>query len=154
MTAPLVVVDGLAEFSRNFRKIAPEFTKAVKNELKAAGGDIAEDARRRYVRHYPGTGRRAARRGQRRTKDTIRVLASIRDTRVAVGGARYPWVFGQEFGSERYAQFRPWTGKAPGGVGSNGRFLWPAARAGMDDFVENKVPGLLDRAARAAFPEH
>ena len=43
---------------------------------------------------------------------------------VKIGGARFPFALGAEFGSKRFRQFEPWRGAGA----TAGYFMWPAIR--------------------------
>jgi hypothetical protein len=45
------------------------------------------------------------------------------------GGTTQQLWGGYEFGSTKYKQFPIWSGKAPGGIGSRGYFIYPTLRA-------------------------
>lgn len=45
------------------------------------------------------------------------------------GGTTQTLWGGYEFGSQKFKQFPIWSGKAPGGVGSHGYFIYPTLRA-------------------------
>jgi len=82
---------------------------------------------------------------------SIRATAGVDRATVVIGGASAPYMPGQEFGSNRYRQFFPWTGKAPSGVGSVGRFLYPVLREEVPDLMDEYVEA-IDQVLSRAFP--
>ena len=135
-----VRVEGVRELSSALRKIDKDLPKQIRDAAKAAAGVIASEAARRYTRRY------RIRSG--RTVRTIKARATQRSARITFGSKRIVWDKGQEFGSDKFPPFAPWTGKGPGGVGSKGRFLFPAARdhrAAFADDIERRF-GAIARA--------
>ena len=136
-----IEVEGLGELTRALRRVDRELPRELRRETKRAADRVAVRAQQGYRRAYrQRTGKHARR---------IRATASQRSAAVLYGGARYPEAPGQEFGSNRYPQFAPWTGQGPGGRGSRGRFLFPAAQAEAPRFgkqVERSLRALLKRA--------
>lgn len=158
-----VAIEGLSDFRRALKAVSPELPKMLHQELKQAAESAAARARRRYAQNFgAGSGRRktvtvgaGGRRSVRTRKGTaasIRAVATQTGSGVAFGGARFPWVAGQEFGSLRYRQFFPYTGMGPGGRGSWGRVIFPAVRDEVAD-TEADLRTRFDALARKAYPE-
>lgn len=132
-------VEGLRDLARDLKRVEPALAKKLQRANKAAAEHIASAARGRYVAKHPSrSGKGAA---------SIRGLASQSRAQVAFGSARAPYVVGQEFGSNRFRQFSPWSGKGPGGRGSEGNFVYPAIRAEAEKLPEIYAD-LLDEALR------
>lgn len=147
---PTVVVEGLSEFRGALKAVSGELPKMLRLELKEAAEAAARRARERYAQNFGGgTSRRRRGKG---TAGTIRAVASQSGAGVSIGGARYPWVPGQEFGSNKYRQFFPWTGPGPGNRGSWGRIIFPAVRDEAEDTVED-IATRFAILARRAYPE-
>ena len=157
-----VAIEGLAEFRKALRAVSADLPKRLQAELKQAAESAAERARRRYAQNFgAGSGRRktvtVSASGKRSTRTrkgtaaTIRAVASQTGSGVAFGGARFPWVAGQEFGSNRYRQFFPYTGKGPSGKGSWGRVIFPAVREEAPA-VEKDLHRRFDALAKRAYP--
>lgn len=158
-----VAIEGLTEFRRALKSVSDDLPKMLQAELKQAAESAADRARRRYAQQFgAGSGRRKtvttsasgkrSTRTRKGTAGTIRATATQTGASVAFGGARFPWVAGQEFGSNRYRQFFPYTGRGPGGKGSYGRVIFPAVR----DEIEDTEADLLERfntLAKRAYPE-
>ena len=105
--------------------------------LRAAGEPIVEQARRNYYSGVAGTMRPQG--YQRRTGRSLRGIrgeTSFGSVTVALGGSRWPWLLGQEWGSKKpgYRQrFGPPRGRWHAPPGRAGTFFWPAYRDGRDD---------------------
>lgn len=143
MAEPFTVhITGLRETVRALRRVDRELPKMLRKEANAAAEGIVRDARRRYALRY------TSRSG--RTVNRIRARSTQTKARVVFGGARYPWAPGQEFGSNRVRQFSPWSGPARSGSGSQGHFLYPAAREGIGEFRDALEAGIAKTARAAA----
>lgn len=116
-----VRVEGLRETQRAFRRIDRRLPKRLRvasnNALRLVVTEAQRRANDRFTSHSG------------RTRGSIRAQSSQTSARVVFGGKRFPHAGGLEFGSNRFAQFSPWSGPGPGGAGSAGWFLFPAARA-------------------------
>lgn len=132
---------------RELRKLSKEYRKAMDKNLKAAVKPIADDAKRRYRAIY------AAKRGRgRRSKGSQRGIRSgqLRGSpAVFLGGQRYPYLQGQEWGSDFYPQF-PARRPSKSGRGSDGNFWWPAIEDGRDT-ARKKIIKEVDRANGRVF---
>ena len=73
--------------------------------------------------------------------------ATARATYAAVnlGGGQYPMAAGAEFGSDRFAQFKPWRGSGEG----TGYFLWPTIKRDENRIETEYGQGLDDLLRRA-----
>lgn len=142
-----VAVEGLAAYRRALKSIAVQLPKDLQKQLKAVAETAAARARSNYQRRF-----QSSRRTRKGTADTIRALATQTGASVAFGGARYPWVPGQEFGSDKFKQFAPWSGPGPGGHGSAGRVIYPAVRDEQEATMTD-VQHRLDELARSAYPD-
>jgi hypothetical protein len=137
-------VSGLNELVRNWRAIYPQLPRLIRDNNRKFANRLVDPIQQRYDRRYPrvsGQGRR-----------TVRATAAAARASLVIGGARAPYMPGQEFGSDKYPQFRPWTGRAPGGRGSRGRFLYPVIREEMPGLVDEYYDSLMG-ALGVAFPE-
>lgn len=133
---------------RDLRKLGKEHRQAIDRELKAAAKPIADDAKKRYRVIYP------PRRGRgRRSKGSQRGIRSGQlrgQPAVFLGGSRYPYLAGQEWGSNNYPQFPP-RRPSKSGRGSAGNFWWPAIEDG-GDAARKKIIRAIDRANLKVFP--
>lgn len=145
-------VQGLREFNRELKQIDAKFPKAVRLVNKAIADDVASDARSKAQ----SQGGVAA-----KTAPSIRALAQQSRAQVAIGGTRYPFAFGAEFGAahnvERntrrgsvlgWNQFQAWRGNDAGA----GYFLFPTIREMRRSEVMDRYQRLLTEVVRDAFP--
>lgn len=139
----VVQIHGLNEFRRALNRVDRQLGRQIGQVNKRLGERVAVNARARYARHY------SVRRG--RVPRSIRASASQTKMQVKIGRKTVPYALGQEFGSDRFRQFRPWTGKGPGGKGSHGRFFYPAIREETEGIRRDYLDE-LDKVVREAFP--
>lgn len=95
-----ITVQGLSELRRGLRAANANAPRLVQVANKKVAQTVAEKAEQRYARRYRSRSGRGA--------TSIRALASQSRAQVALGGARAPYLPGQNFGSfGRYPQFVP-----------------------------------------------
>lgn len=133
-------VEGIREFISGLRALDRSLPRELTRFHKDFARTLVPRVQAEYRAHYPKAGSR-----RRRSKNTvaqIRAVANQRSGGIRIGGARYKFMPGQEFGSDRVRQFAP---RAPGG-----RFLYPTIRAAMPDlrrrYVGEVLNPVLDRA--------
>jgi hypothetical protein len=88
--------------------------------------------------------------------DSFRALRQQKSAILAIGGAKTPYVAGDEFGSAggktakggHTSQFGGWRGNGPGG----GYFVWPSIRAKIPE-IQSKYMELLDAMLAGPFPD-
>lgn len=145
-----VAVEGLSEFRRGLRSLRDgaqrELTKVIKKAVQEAEGH----ARREYAARY-GSGARGIRRIKARATQTSGGVA-FNTGSLYRGRSAEKVPFGKEFGSNEVTQFNPWSGPAPGGVGSQGHFLYPAVRAQAEPVAQMLERELEALARRTAYP--
>lgn len=130
-----IEVLGLKDFQRELRRL----DKAWPRELRAANRDAAEIVARGTRSSFasrPGVAPKVA--------ASVKVLAQQRSAAVRIGGRRWPYALGSEFGSRRYPQFPP--------VLRGGYSLYPTIKASRDEMVE-EYGEAVDRLMRRAFPD-
>ena len=76
---------------------------------------------------------------------SLKATARATYAAVTLGGGQYKMAAGAEFGSDRYAQFKPWRGTGEGA----GYFLWPTIRRDEDRIVTEYEHGIDDLLRRA-----
>lgn len=130
MATPHVEVRGLSQFRRDLRKLGREYRAGLDRELKRAAQPIANAAKKTYRTIHP------RRRGGKGSQRGIRATAGGGRVRVVLGGSRYPYLLGQEWGGSQ-PQFPE--------VKRGGYFFWPAIVDGVDDLTEN-VERAIDKA--------
>ncbi len=127
-----IKVEGLAEFSKNLRKLDADLPKALRLAHNEAGQLIVDYARPRVPRR---SGRAAG---------TLKTRSTRTETRVQGGSKRasyYPWLdFGGRVGPKKSVR-RPFI--------SGGRYLYPALGANYDEFTKLLEDKLIDVARQA-----
>lgn len=134
-----VRVEGLADFQRELRKLDSKLPRELRVANLKAAEVVASDARSRAA-SLGGVARKTA--------PSIKAAAEQRRSKVTLGGPRFPYALGAEFGSIQHTQFKPWTGSDS----SSGYFLYPAIRGTRDEFMD-AYEDALDQLMRAAFPD-
>jgi hypothetical protein len=130
----LIGIEGLAEFSRNLRKLDSELPKALRLALNEAADLVVDEAR-------PGIPSRSG-----RAKRSVRKASTRTAVRVRGGGARapyYPWLdFGGRVGKGRSIE-RPFL--------KEGRYIYAGYFRLRDtgQFQETLAAALLKVAAQA-----
>lgn len=139
-----IAIEGLTDFRRALKSVGAELPKMLQKELKAAG----EHAEFQAVRAYHGKYRSHS--GD--TIGSIKLRATASSLALAFGGAGFPYAKGQEFGSDKTRQFRPFTGRLPGERGSAGRFIYPAVRGEGPELL-SELERVMARLAKRAYPD-
>ncbi len=132
MSAPLKI-DGIREFQKALRAVDRELPKALRLTLNEAATVVIDWAVPRIPRR---TGRAAA---------SVKAKSSQRESRVAIGGRRAPWMPWLDFGGE---------GKRPGRPSARpfikkGRYLYAGLDATHDEVQKIMERGLDELARRA-----
>lgn len=143
-------VEGLAQFQAELRRVNRDLPRVLRLAHLDAAELVAEEAR----------GRARARGGvAAKTAPSIKAAGEQRRAKITLGGARFPFALGAEFGGGRHGpgnptpaggyttQFPPWRGSG----GDAGYFVYPAIRATRDRFVDAYEQGLAELISRA-FP--
>lgn len=100
MSESRIDVVGLRDFQRELRTL----DKAWPRELRKANLEAAEvvaEATRQSFASRPGVAPKVA--------ASVKALAQQRNASVKIGGARFPYAMGSNFGSVRFLQFPPPT---------------------------------------------
>ncbi len=146
-----IQVDGLKDFQKDLRAANRDFPK----QLRVAGKDAAEIVAGRTRSSY-------ARRGGVAPKvaRSVKAMGEQRGASVKIGGKRFPFALGAEFGGGKYrkgrpsprggytTQFPPWRGN---GLGA-GYSLMPTIRASQEEIVDQYADA-LDAIAKRCFPD-
>ena len=151
-----IYIAGLRELRNELKRIEPGLQREMQRENKAFAARMVPKVQAAYNAIYPKPTSKKKRAGGGRRKGTvsqIRAVATQTSSGIRIGGARYPHMIGQEFGSNKYRQFAPWTGPGPGGRGSRGRFLYPTIRAEMPNVLRRYRSEVMDKVFAKAFPE-
>lgn len=134
----VVRVEGLADLQRELRRLDSKLPRELRLANLKAAEVVATAARSKAS----SLGSVAA-----KTAPSIKAAAEQRRSKVTLGGPKYPFAMGAEFGSIEYAQFKPWTGSDS----SSGYFFYPAIRGTREEFMAT-YERALDQLMRAAFP--
>ncbi|MEV0425386.1 HK97 gp10 family phage protein [Micromonospora sp. NPDC050495] len=125
-------IDGLAEFTRNLKKLDADLPKTLRVAMNGAAKVVVDWAQPRVPRRSG----RAAR--------SIKARSTRSAVRVAGGGTRvpyYPWLdFGGKVGPSRSVS-RPYR--------KEGRYLWAGLAAKRDEVRKVTEDALLDAARKA-----
>jgi hypothetical protein len=141
-------VIGLKELQRELKNLDADWPKELRKANKEAAEMVATRARRSFAR-----GRGVA----PKVVPSIRALAQARSAAVKIGGQRFPFAMGAEFGGGKYRKGRP---TSAGGYttqflphrGKRGYHLYPTLRDSTDEVVD--IYGdLVDALTRRAFPD-
>lgn len=130
-----IKIDGLAEFTRNLKKINKDLPKAVRLAGNKAADIVVAQARPR-VPTGPGKGGHA--------KSSIKAKSTRTAARVSGGGKRYPyyaWLdFGGRVGPDRSVK-RPFL--------REGRYIWKAFADNRSKVEDVLTDALIDVARQA-----
>lgn len=149
-----VEIRGLTEFQRALRQIDRSLPRELRKVNKSAA-EIVADAARTRAQSLGGVAAKSA--------PSIKATAEQRRAKVALGGARYPFALGANFGALHdvprigpsgrqfagYNQFPQWGGNQFTG-GANDRFLYWAISRKRDKFMgeyERLIDAFVDRLA-------
>ena len=134
-----VSVEGLADLRRDVRAFDKKLGYKLDNQLKKAAAPIRDQARRNYYEFY-------TRRRGRSPIGGITAVVTGGFVGLRLGGARYPYLLGQEWGSDRHPQFFRAADATTDGV-----FFWRAVQDGMADLtgeMERAVDEAVTKVAR------
>lgn len=147
-----VEVRGLTEFQRALRDIDQSMPRELRKANKSAAEIVASAARDRAV-SLGGVAAKSA--------PSLKAGGEQRFAKVSLGGARYPFALGANFGAQHniarntsrglvlgWNQFPEWGGNQWMG-GAADRFLYWAIRRKRDEFV-SEYERLIDQLARKA----
>lgn len=105
---------GLREFRNELRKADKALPKELTKANREHAAKMVAPIRSAYSKRF------RVRSG--RTIGSVRPFSTQTSAGIRFGGARLPHAMGQEWGSNRFPQFAPWTG-------GDGRFVYPTISA-------------------------
>ena len=127
-----IKIEGLAEFSRNLKKLDRELPKALRMAFNAAADIVVQDAR-------PGIPTKSG-----KAKGSVKARSTQTASRVVGGGTKvpyYPWLdFGGRVGKGKSIR-RPFL--------KEGRYIYNAYFKNQKRYAELLEQGLLDVARQA-----
>lgn len=131
-----IEVEGLKDFQRALKDAGGDFPKELRLASKEAAKVVATGTRQSFLSRAGVAPKVAA---------SVKVLASQRGAAVRIGGNKFPYALGSNFGSVRFRRFPMFAGH-----GSD-YSLYKTIKAKRDEVIE--VYGeAVDRIARKAFP--
>jgi len=138
MAVEKIRVDGLKDLRRELRAVDVAFPKELRLRTKKIADGVAA-----------GTAASFASRGGVAPKvaASVKALAQQTGAQIKIGGPRFPYALGAEFGSVQYKQFPPWKGSGPGA----GYSLYETIRDRRQQIIDEYADMLTDLTAKA-FP--
>lgn len=144
-----VRIEGLNEFQRALREIDATLPRELRKANKGAA-EVVADASRSRAESLGGVAAKAA--------PSIKAAAEQRYAKVALGGAKYPFALGANFGAlhdqtrnTAHGVMKGWNQFPETGGKGHDRFLYWAVRAKREEFM-HEYELLLDALAARAFP--
>jgi hypothetical protein len=134
----IIVDPPLTQIRADLRKAGKDFPKKLQKVNKEVAQAVAEDTREAYQR-----GRYTMRSGD--GLKSIRALATQTRAQVAIGGARAPYLPGQNFGSNKVMQFAPKV--------NPDRFLYTTIAKRKEE-IEKQHGEMVDDLMDEAFPRY
>lgn len=134
MAAETIRVNGLRDLQRELKRL--DLTDDLKDAHYRVAGIVVDEAEKRA---------RALGRMQAKAAESLRAGKAQRKATVSIGGARYPFALGAEFGAKKYPQFLPHLGRT-------GYWTYPAIRAKRDEVID-AYGDEIERLTKAAFPD-
>lgn len=98
MTDLRIDVHGLKDLQRELRAVDRDWPKELRKANKSAADLVAEGTRQSFASRGGVAPKVAA---------SVKSLAQQRNASVRIGGDRFPYAMGSNFGSVRYKQFPP-----------------------------------------------
>lgn len=140
-----VRVEGLRDFQRELRALDNKLPRQMRVANLEAAEVVAKEARAKAIAQGGVA---------EKTAPSIKAAAEQVRSKVNIGGTRYPFALGAEFGAKVYPQFKRWRGNQhqPDVDNGVGYFLYPAIRETRSEFIDTYAKA-LDQLMRRAFPD-
>ena len=138
-----IKTEGFKELSRTLKALGGDFQSKLKNTNFSVANFVKGKAENR-ARGLGGVAAKAA--------TALRASKTTAYAAIRLGGARYPWALGAEFGSKKYGQFKPWRGTM-NDAGRYGYFLGPTIRDNRQQIVTEWQRGVEKILNEANFPQ-
>ena len=129
-----VRIAGLGDLRRALKKLN------LTDDLKDANSRVAQ-----MVVDEAGKRARAIGAMQAKAAESLTANRAQSKATVSIGGSRYAFALGAEFGSVQFPQFEQWRGQ-------EGYWLWPAIR-GLHDQIVGAYGDELTKLTAEAFPD-
>jgi hypothetical protein len=135
---------GLRDFQRALSIAGKGFSLAIKEANVIAAKELVSVAKGKAE----SLGSVAA-----KSAKSLRASFALNYSAVNLGGGRYPFALGAEFGAKQYRQFKSWRGNQfEGWEGGPGYFLFPSLREHGEEIVKRYFDR-IDRLTDEAFPD-
>jgi hypothetical protein len=143
----VIAVPDLRDFVSDLRRVDARLPKVIQQankEISVEVADAAQDRARGVSRQYA------------KAAKGISGRAKQKSASIAIRSARYPWIFGAEFGALAYRQFMPWRGnqwtQGYGPDAGTGYAVYPTIRDKVPEIMDTYGDRMMDALA-AAYPE-
>lgn len=147
-----IKVEGLAQLQKELRQVDKDLPKQLRLANKSVAEFVAAAAKVK-ASSLGGVARKSA--------PSVKALAQQRNASVKIGGKKFGFAIGAEFGGGKFGKGNP---KPPGGGyttqfkpylklgrGGAGYFLYPTIREKSEEIIE-KYGDAIDRLTKQAFP--
>lgn len=138
MAVEKIRVDGLKDLRAELKKLDATFPKELRLRTKKVADGVADATRASFASRGGVAPKVAA---------SVKALAQQTGAQIKIGGARFPFALGSEFGSVRYKQFPTFKGSGP----AAGYSLYETIRDRRQQIIEEYADMLEDLTAEA-FP--
>ena len=144
-----IKVQGLKQFRRELKALEDNelYVKQLKEVHNRIAKIVLEEARAQ-----------ASTALERKAAGGLTAGKTVGGAVIHMGGAKYPFAGGAEFGAIKYPQFKPWRGNqytvtwTDDQIGNAGYFVFPAIAKKRDQVIEIYMDE-IERIARGAFPD-
>ena len=134
-------VVGADEFARALRKMDRDLYREMTQANRAIGTMVVKRGRAKAA-SYSSQAKKAS--------GSMRVASARSGINLSLGGGRWPYALGAEFGALQYAQFPQWRGNQyvswDDGVGY---FFHPAIRESQEEVLDLYMQAVADAARKA-----
>lgn len=138
-TREAVVVPGMDEFRRELKEMGDDLPREL-GQANRRAAEIVGDKARSNARTLGGV--------HAKTGPSIKESSAAATVRISLGGPKYPFALGAEFGSKQFLQFPVWAGNGD----DAGYMLNPAIRSERGEFMAVYERMLAD-LSRRAYPD-
>lgn len=134
-----VTVPGLDDFRRDLKAMGDDLAREL-GQANRAAAEIVGDRARSKAQSLGGV--------HAKTGPSIKESGASATVRISIGGPKYPFALGAEFGSKQFLQFPVWAGNGD----DAGYMLNPAIRETQGQFMA-VYEQMLQDLSRRAYPD-